>query len=286
MLYILVFQQISSSFYRKNFKYHCLLKSFKFNGFSEKKALYFVIIVIQGSVLGPILFLFFIADINDELPKNCDLQKYADDILAYIIGKSIPEGLPQAIVDAISRWCVKNKMHLNIEKCKTMVLSKDKEMSQKTASLIGITLETVSSYKYLGVELNNTLDWNQQWVRVQKITSSTPYLIGRLKRCGFRTELLVNAYRSYGLSHFTYSAPLLTSTSAKSKDEMRRYHQRMLDIIGISPERALKKYKLGTVEQLIDQTCIKLLTRVTNELDHPLTRKLSKSRTKAERYAE
>ena len=99
-------------------------------------------------------------------------------------------------------------------------------------------LEIVSAYKYLGIELNNSLNWDHQWTRVQKITSSTPYLIGRLKCCGFRTELLVNTYRSFGLSHFTYSAPLLTSTSTKAKDEMRSYHRRILNIIGISPEIA------------------------------------------------
>ena len=43
--------------------------------------------VIQGSVLGPILFIF-ISDINDYMPKGVELEKYADDILNYIIGKA------------------------------------------------------------------------------------------------------------------------------------------------------------------------------------------------------
>lgn len=103
-----------------------------------------------------------------------------------------------------------------------MVIPNKSKSSSQDVILNDKPLEIVPSYKYLGVELNNTLDWNQQWDRVQKITSSTPYLIGRLKRCGFRIELLVNAYRSYGLSHFTYSAPLFTSTNAKAKDEMRK----------------------------------------------------------------
>ena len=92
------------------------------------------------------------------------------------------------------------KNALNTDKCKAMIITDDK--IQQTVSLNGIPLEIVDSYKYLGVELNNTLYWNQQWIRVQKITSSKPYLIGRLKKCGFRKELLVNAYHSYGLSHF------------------------------------------------------------------------------------
>ena len=42
--------------------------------------------VIQGSVIGPILFIIFIHDINDYLPPGIDLVKYADDILSYLIG--------------------------------------------------------------------------------------------------------------------------------------------------------------------------------------------------------
>ena len=43
---------------------------------------------VQGSVLGPILFLLFIHDINEVIPEGIELEKYADDILAYLIGNT------------------------------------------------------------------------------------------------------------------------------------------------------------------------------------------------------
>ena len=61
---------------------------------------------IQGSVLGPILFILSIADINDYIPPEVSLQKYADDILCYIIVKQTTNGLPQSAADGIGRWSI------------------------------------------------------------------------------------------------------------------------------------------------------------------------------------
>ncbi len=71
--------------------------------------------VIQGSVLAPVLFLIYISDINSYLPHDtgCNTEKYADDIISYIVGKYVRYNLPQDIVDAVQRWCEENLMRLN-----------------------------------------------------------------------------------------------------------------------------------------------------------------------------
>ena len=72
--------------------------------------------VIQGSVLGPVLFLLFIADINTYLPEGVRFEKYADDIICYILGKQVKGQLPQQVVDAVQHWCKDNLMRLNADK--------------------------------------------------------------------------------------------------------------------------------------------------------------------------
>ena len=75
---------------------------------------------------------------------HTNLQKYADVIPAYIIGRTIPDGLPQEIVDAISRWCIKNKMRLNTDNCKMMVLSNASDAFAQNVTLNDKSLDTVS----------------------------------------------------------------------------------------------------------------------------------------------
>ena len=45
--------------------------------------------VIQGSVLGPTLFILFIADLNNRILEGVKAPKYADDILAYSIFRAL-----------------------------------------------------------------------------------------------------------------------------------------------------------------------------------------------------
>ena len=63
---------------------------------------------VEAGVIGPILFILFIHDINKYMPAGVDIKKYADDILNYIIGNNISADLPQQIVDAVQLWRVCN----------------------------------------------------------------------------------------------------------------------------------------------------------------------------------
>ena len=59
---------------------------------------------------------------------------------------------------------------------------------------------------------------------------------------GFKTDILVSVYRSYGLSHFIYGALVLISTAASTEIAMQRFQNRILKIIGISNNIATRKF--------------------------------------------
>jgi hypothetical protein len=145
---------------------------------------------------------------------------------------------------------------------------------EKDIVLNNIQLEVVPHYKYLGFILAPNIDYDAQWSRVQNAIKSIPYLINKLKKLGFRTNILINSYNSYAVSHFTYSALMLTSCSEKAKSEINSYHKNILKIIGINDIEASTKYNLLPLEKVIDKTCINILCKILQEPKHPLTASL------------
>jgi hypothetical protein len=79
--------------------------------------------VIQGSVLGPTLFLLFIADIKEHITDLVELIKNADEILIYNIFKDLSDNKIQRAVDAIAEWAKNNKMKLNETKTQQMIVN-------------------------------------------------------------------------------------------------------------------------------------------------------------------
>ncbi len=137
----------------------------------------------------------------------------------------------QQTVDSIQKWAKQNKMRLNIDKTKHMVIN------QTTAGPTNITinnnnLEQVENYKYLGSILNDKLDYDEQWEKKAKTTNCHIYLIKQLKRMGFKEEM--NIYRSITLSQYLYNALLLGSASTQAKKEMDKQQHRFFNVIGIT----------------------------------------------------
>ena len=122
-------------------------------------------------------------------------------------------------------------MRPNITKCKVIHIG---DKLKATVEIDGTTLEIVEQYKYLGIMVKSRLNWEEQWYKVQKTISSVPYLLCILKRAGFGEKILVNVYRSYALSHITYSALVLSSTTTSVKEEMESFQRRCLRIIKIN----------------------------------------------------
>jgi ribonuclease P/MRP protein subunit RPP40 len=131
--------------------------------------------VIQGSVLGPTLFLLFIADINEHITDLVELIKYADDILIYNIFKDLSDNKIQRAFEAIAEWAKNNKMKLNEAKTQQMIVN-SKQQPSVSVVLNSQHLKETTDYKYLGLHLNNRMSCENHWVTLSRKLCSNFFL--------------------------------------------------------------------------------------------------------------
>ena len=82
----------------------------------------------QGSVIAPLLFNLFVADIYKEI--GSERVKYADDGTIWRTGKDITEAgkLLEEDIEKIFMWAKKWRMKVSVEKTEVCVFSKEKEL--------------------------------------------------------------------------------------------------------------------------------------------------------------
>ena len=79
-----------------------------------------------------------------------------------------------------------------------------------------------------------------------------------------QTQLL-NAYRTYGLSHFTYSAAIIRAWNNSDKAEMTRYPNRILKTIGVSNTEAKVQHGILPILTHINKICASTFNRIIND---------------------
>ena len=71
--------------------------------------------VLQGSVLGPLLFLLYINDLNHAI-KFLKVHHFADDTKLLYLNKSIKKRLVNIDLNSLVNWLNVNKISLDVKK--------------------------------------------------------------------------------------------------------------------------------------------------------------------------
>ena len=160
----------------------------------------------QGSVLGPVLFLLYINDINGNIKSS--IRLFADDSIIYRnISSKTDHEILQTDLSQLQTWSDKWQMEFNVSKCVHLPITNKTKPSTHKYSLSGQPLSTVSSHSYLGVKLDSKLTWTNH---VTDITSKSSKCLGMIKRTlgPCKPEVKQTAYNMLIRPKLEYSSPI------------------------------------------------------------------------------
>ena len=236
----------------------------------------------QGSVLAPLLFLFYINDLATTLNNDAVIALFADDvsILTTARKREDAEATAQSVVSSVETWSQEWKLNLNAEKSEVCPFSTWSNDSSWTPSVfIGNRKVLVNTTpRLLGVILDRSLTFN---AHIKKLTTSLASSIRIIRATahtswGWRRTTLKMAFHALVRSKLNYAAPAwqpwLSETNLINLD---RLQNRSLHLItGQLISTPLEALRLEADVQSYS-TCSKRLILKANEKaqrstdDHP-----------------
>jgi len=160
--------------YVKNRKQSVLYKEFISKQYEVRSG------VPQGSNLGPLLFLICINDLSHCIMNSKKLL-FADDLKLYLEISSIEDcDKLQCDLINVAKWCEKNNLVINVNKCKTVSFTKLKNKYNYTYAINGVHINSANSVKDLGVIFDSHLTFNTHIVTMRNEAYRNLGLIVRL----------------------------------------------------------------------------------------------------------
>ena len=183
----------------------------------------------QGSVLGPIIFNFYINDLFFFI-KQASLYNYADDNMLACFSRSLPklvEVLEEEAGNALS-WLDQNEMIANPNKFHALFVKKDQtDTSGINLDFLGQSIQSEESVKLLGVTLDYKLNFDPHISNICKKAASQLNVLKRLKSfIGFAEKKIL--VQSFVYSNFNYCPLVWYFSSTKSLQKIEKIQERAL----------------------------------------------------------
>ena len=195
----------------------------------------------QGSVLGPLLFLLYTNDLANS--TNFSVNLFADDTCLSLSNKNLQELNRRCNIEAnlVENWFRANKLTTNSKKASKFLLSKcdTSNASHNPTNTFkikmgSVDLEQVKSVKYLGVRLDEKVDWTEQVNTLVKKLSRAAGIFSKL-RYYLNNKVLIEMYHALFNSHLQYAILCWGSTNATNLNRLQILQNRAIRNMTKSP---------------------------------------------------
>ena len=181
----------------------------------------------QGPVLGPILFLIYINDLDEDV--KCKISKFAGD--TKIANRVIPLSRQQELqnyLNTLGEWAVDSQMFFNVDKCKVLHIGNRNVQANHTMN--GKQLAKIEQEKDLGVVISSDLKPSKQCSEVVKTANKLIGFIGRSFE--FRTEeIIITLYNALVRPHLEYCVQCWSPYYKKDIEKLEGVQRRMTKLI-------------------------------------------------------
>ena len=158
----------------------------------------------QGSVLGPLLFLVFINDINSNISSQ--IRLFADDTIIYRAIKSAADQIAlQEDLNKLEQWAKEWQMEFHPDKCKTIHITRSPNIMKHVYTIYGVPMETVTSVKYLGVNFTSDARWNTHIKQTKTKANGTLNFLQRNLRISSK-KVKTTAYQAFVRPRLEYAS--------------------------------------------------------------------------------
>ena len=147
----------------------------------------------QGSILGPLLYLIYVNDIENATSLN--ILSFADDTTLFKSASNIPELVRDVNIQLqnLSTWFNANKLCLNVSKSNFMLFFPQNHFENRlynnlNISINNIQLNQISSWtnkntiKFLGLQLDQHLTWNPHICALSNKVSNQLFMLNKVKK--------------------------------------------------------------------------------------------------------
>jgi len=172
-------------------------------GFKTSELLPITRSVVQGSGIGPGMFLVYISDLK-ALGKDNSLIKFADDCT--LIVPAVSDVSVESEMNGIREWSVANKLSLNLNKTKEIVFHRPHPSKLCLPPPMLCDIERVQSAKLLGIYLTEKLSMAEHVEQTVAVCNQRLYLLCQLKRQNLSVDCLDRIFDAIIVSKLLYAS--------------------------------------------------------------------------------